>query len=146
MPSFFAFQQGTESRLPTSESSPLLGRFRAVPDAQRRARRSNSGGFLGSLTGGRGLGSRYSLVFGVAGAGGDDSDEGDLVDGEEMGALKRWGRMQRDLWLEPKQAVVARVVDRWWTRWAVLAVLPAVLVSGASSFVVWIWGGMEEME
>lgn len=63
-----------------------------------------------------------------------------------MGPLKRWGRTQRDLWLEPKQAVVARVVDRWWTRWAVLAVLPAVLVSGASSFVVWIWGGMEEME
>ena len=69
------------------------------------------------------------LVFGVAGAG-DDSDEGDLVDGEDMGALKRWGRTQRDLWLEPKQAVVARVVDKWWTRWAVLAVLPAVLVSG----------------
>ncbi|KAG4411702.1 hypothetical protein IFR04_015156 [Cadophora malorum] len=126
MPSFFAFQQGTESRAPAIESSPLLGRFRAVPDAQRRARRSNSGGFLGSLTSGRGLGSRYSLVFGVAGAG-DDSDEGDLVDGEDMGALKRWGRTQRDLWLEPKQAVVARVVDKWWTRWAVLAVLPAVL-------------------
>ena len=97
MPSFFAFQQGTESRAPAIESSPLLGRFRAVPDAQRRARRSNSGGFLGSLTGGRGLGGRYSLVFG--GADGDDSDEGDLVDGEDMGALKRWGRTQRDLWI-----------------------------------------------
>lgn len=66
MPSFFAFQQGTESRVTASESSPLLGRFRAVPDAQRRARRSNSNGLLGSLTSGRGFGGRYSLVFGNA--------------------------------------------------------------------------------
>ncbi len=133
MPSFFAFQQGTESRAPVSESSPLLGRFRAVPDAQRRARRSNSNSLLGSLTGGRGFGGRYSLVFGNADD--NDSDEGDLVDGEDMSALKRWGRVQRDLWLEPKQVAVAKVVDKWWTRWAVLAVLPAALVSNA----VYVW-------
>ncbi|CAL3972399.1 unnamed protein product [Diplocarpon coronariae] len=125
MPSFFAFQQGTESRAPTSENSPLLGRFRAVPDAHRQPRRSLSNSLLGSFAG-RGLGGRYSsLVFGNAA--GHDNDEGDLVDGEDMGALRRWGRVLRDLWLEPKHAVVAKVVDKWWTRWAVLAVLPAVL-------------------
>ncbi|EKD18185.1 uncharacterized protein L3040_007645 [Drepanopeziza brunnea f. sp. 'multigermtubi'] len=124
MPSFFAFQQGTESRAPASESSPLLGRFRAVPDAQRQARRSSSHGLLGNFTG-RNFGGRYSLVFGNADS--DDSDEGSLLGGEDMGALKRWARTQRDLWLEPKQAVVAKVVDKWWTRWTVLAILPAAL-------------------
>jgi hypothetical protein len=37
--------------------------------------------------------------------------------------------LMRDLWLEPKQAVVTKAVERWWNRWFVLAVLPAALVS-----------------
>jgi hypothetical protein len=59
----------------------------------------------------------------------DDDDEDDLADSEDMGRLRRWGRIQRDLWLEPRQAVVAKLVDKWWSRWALLAVLPAALVS-----------------
>jgi hypothetical protein len=124
MPSFFDFQQGSESRGQANDSSPLLGRFRAVPDAQRIGRRNSyRNSLLGSFTAGRGFG--YGAVFGN----GDDSDEGDLLESEDMGALRRWGRTQRDLWLEPKQAAVAKLVDKWWSRWAVLVVLPAALVS-----------------
>jgi hypothetical protein len=132
MPSFFAFQQGTESRGPANDNSPLLGRFRAVPDAQRQGRRSHRNSFLGTLTG-----VRYGTVFGDA----DDSDEGDLLEREDMGALRRWGLVQRDLWLEPKQAAVGKLVDRWWRRWTVLAVLPAALVSELELFLSYLVAG-----
>ncbi|KAH8800954.1 hypothetical protein F5882DRAFT_318110 [Hyaloscypha sp. PMI_1271] len=125
MPSFFNFQQGSEARggLGT-ESSPLLGRFRAVPDAQRIGRRNSYRSTLFGSFAGRGFG--YSRVFGD----GDESDEGDLLENEDMGTLRRWGRAQRDLWLEPKQAAVGKLVDKWWTRWAVLVILPAALAVG----------------
>jgi hypothetical protein len=124
MPSFFNFQQGSESRGQATDSSPLLGRFRAVPDVQRLGRRnSHRNSLLGSFAAGRGFG--YGGVFGD----GDDSDEGDLLRNEDVGALRRWGRTQRDLWLEPKQAAVGKLVDKWWSRWAVLVILPATLVS-----------------
>lgn len=121
MPSFFNFQQGNENRGPTHDSSPLLGRFRAVPDAQRHGSRSHRNSLLGTWTG-RGSGWGYGTVLGA------DDDDSDILENEDMGRLKRWGRTQRDLWLEPKQAVVARLVDKWWSRWALLAVLPAALV------------------
>lgn len=128
MPSFFAFQQGTESHGSNNDSSPLLGRFRAVPDASRRLHR-NSLSLLGRFAAGNSFGREiergYGAVFGGLGGDGDD----DVVEGEDMGALRRWGRVQKDLWLEPKQAAVAKLVGRWWTRWLVLVVLPAALVS-----------------
>ncbi|KAJ4146531.1 hypothetical protein NW754_001996 [Fusarium falciforme] len=34
MPSFFQFTQGSESRVRPNDSTPLLGRFRAVPRAR----------------------------------------------------------------------------------------------------------------
>jgi hypothetical protein len=125
MPSFFDFQQGNEGRGPTNDSSPLLGRFRAVPDAPRRSHR-NSVGLLGGFPFARSLERGYGSVFGSLG--GEDGSDDD-VDGEDIGAMRRWGRTQRDLWLEPKQAAVARIVNRWWSRWAVLVILPAALVS-----------------
>lgn len=125
MPSFFAFQQGTETHGSPNDSSPLLGRFRAVPDAQRQGRRSHRNSLIGSF-GGSTFGRGYSSIFGNGDS--DDSDEGDLVDGEDMGALKRWGRTQRDLWLDPKQATVSKTVGKFWSRWVVLVVLPAALV------------------
>ena len=73
---------------------------------------------------GRGLGLAYGSMFGTIGAGSDDDS-----DDEEDGALKSWGRGIRDLWMEPKQSAVARAMDKWWSRWALLAVLPAALVS-----------------
>ncbi|CZR55337.1 uncharacterized protein PAC_05224 [Phialocephala subalpina] len=122
MPSFFDFQQGNETHGPATDSSPLLGRFRAVPDAQRHGSRSHRNSLLG-LWIGRGSGG-YGSVFA---SNDDDDDEDDLADSEDMGRLRRWGRIQRDLWLEPRQAVVAKLVDKWWSRWALLAVLPAAL-------------------
>lgn len=127
MPSFFDFQQGNETRGPANDSAPLLGRFRAVPDAQRRGSRSHRNSLLGLWTG-RGSGRGYGSVFGA-----EDDDEDDLADTEDMGRLRRWGRIHRDLWLEPRQTVVARLVDKWWSRWALLAVLPAALVSCRSN-------------
>lgn len=53
MPSFFSFEQGSESRArpPASDTSPLLGRFRAVPrDTGIGTRSSNRRGSLGLLT------------------------------------------------------------------------------------------------
>ncbi|KAH6669221.1 hypothetical protein B0J14DRAFT_517279 [Halenospora varia] len=124
MPSFFTFQQGNDPRGATNDSSPLLGRFRAVPDAQRHSRRSRGNSLLPSLGGGLGFGTAYHSVFGHGGE--DDSDEGDSDD-EGEGVIRRLARTSKDLWLEPKQAAVGRVVDKWWTRWAVLAVMPAAL-------------------
>lgn len=42
-------------------------------------------------------------------------------------AVYRAGRHLRNLWLTPKNATVRRAVDRWWSRWALLVVVPAVL-------------------
>ncbi|CAK7268687.1 hypothetical protein SEPCBS119000_003188 [Sporothrix epigloea] len=41
--------------------------------------------------------------------------------------LQRIGRNLRNLWLTPKNATVRRAVDRWWSRWTLLVVLPALL-------------------
>lgn len=120
MPSFFAFQQGSESRGGNNDSSPLLGRFRAVPP------RSHRNSILGFSPTARGLGftSGYGAIFGHG------SESGSEGEGEEGGGkVKKAGRLMRDLWLEPKQAVVTKAVERWWNRWFVLAVLPAALVS-----------------
>lgn len=115
MPSFFAFQTGDSSRAPApTDSSPLLGRFRAVPGQAHR----------NSL-----LSRRRSLVwgsvFGPLGSEADSESSGD----EEVGirGVRKWARLMRDLWLEPKQVAVSRAVERWWRRWWLLVGLPAVL-------------------
>lgn len=116
MPSFFTFQQGSEAH--HADSTPLLGRFRAVPDTNRSVQRN-------SILGLDSLG-----VFGVWDDEGEDCDEGDEED--EGGKVARWWRRRRralrDTWLEPKSGAVGRVVERWVTRWMVLAVFPALLV------------------
>lgn len=122
MPSFFTFQQGADSRGPSHDSSPLLGRFRAVP----RVHRNSS--LLSFSPTGRGLGIGYGSLFANRDGDGEDTDDDD-GEGEDLGLLSRLGTTMRDLWVEPKQAVVARAVRRWWARWFVLAVLPALLVS-----------------
>ncbi|CAK7239367.1 MAG: hypothetical protein STHCBS139747_000797 [Sporothrix thermara] len=42
-------------------------------------------------------------------------------------SLFRMGRHMRNLWLTPKNATVRRAVDRWWSRWTLLVILPALL-------------------
>lgn len=64
----------------------------------------------------------------------DDSSI-DCQDGDAVGLVKGLSRTLRDLWLDPKQAAVGRVVDKWWTRWTVLVVLPAALVSAVAEVV-----------
>jgi hypothetical protein len=122
MPSFFTFQQGADSRGPSHDASPLLGRFRAVP----RSHRNSSA--LSFSPAGRGLGIGYGSLFANRDEDGEDTDNDDDED-EDIGLLSKLGVMMRDLWLEPKQAAVARTVRRWWMRWFLLAVLPALLVS-----------------
>lgn len=137
MPSIFQFQQGTESRAqPNTDSSPLLGRFRAVPDTsgRRRSRGYSGNGLFGTFSASR-LG---GVVFGVGSEDGSDEEgEGDgFGEGTKVRSVRRWVRRwrtkMRDLWLEPKQVPVRRAVDRWWSRWFVLAFLPAALVSAYS--------------
>jgi hypothetical protein len=42
---------------------------------------------------------------------------------------RRLWRKTEDTLVAPKSGAVKRVVDPWWSRWAVLVVLPAALVS-----------------
>lgn len=128
MPTFFSFQQGTESRQ-SADASPLLGRFRAVPGQARRASLlGKRDSILASLGGSVGYG--YGTLFrtrsqgsecesSVAGEGEDD--EGSWISGIV--------RRINDVWIEPKQGDVRRMVDWWWKRWGVLYVLPAAIVS-----------------
>lgn len=81
----------------------------------------------------------YGSILAAAGLGvGDDSDsdsdfEDELAALEGVGPVRRlWRRNVRkvfDLWVEPKQTAVKRVVDHWWGRYGALVVMPAILVS-----------------
>ncbi|KAH9906511.1 hypothetical protein F4778DRAFT_653732 [Xylariomycetidae sp. FL2044] len=137
MPEFFPFIPGSETsraaRLNQADTSPLLGRFRAVPRRARQSSRSHPSQ-LGLLS----AGARGSVHVGygaLVAAGLVDSDEGDEYgsDDEDDGAagFGRWRRrvMRKveDLWVAPRQTAVRRVVETWWSRWAVLVFFPAGL-------------------
>lgn len=148
MPNFFSFQQGSENKQAriNAEASPLLGRFRAVPRPQpqssglspRRAR-SGSQAQLNLLT----AGYRGSVHVGYGALlAAELEDEENNTDDElgpehaaEGGRWAKWvvwgkrlWRKTDDTWVTPKPRAVKRVVDPWWSRWAVMVVLPAVLV------------------
>jgi hypothetical protein len=162
MPTFFSFQQGSEdsSRFTHhgNDSTPLLGRFRAVPRPQnnyhslRAGRARSSSGPLDVLT----HGWRGSVHVGygalLAAAGFDDegeeeeSDETEDEDGD-LGGDARTSRGQRvrqraqrqvrkfwsrtkDVWVTPRQGAVRKVVSKWWSRWTALVLLPALLAVG----------------
>lgn len=156
MPTIFSFEQGNEqrSRYPT-DSSPLLGRFRAVPRSDTRAGASNRRGSLGLLSRASWRGSVHvgygATALLTTGLGDDDeSDESDYDDDDSDAAggegydgaghgrrrkrlaawcRRRWKRMD-DLWINPKQGAVRRVASVWYSRWFVLVVLPAALAVG----------------
>ncbi|KAM0329358.1 hypothetical protein ACHAQA_004664 [Verticillium albo-atrum] len=134
MPSFFPFTPGTESRARFHpESSPLLGRFRAVPPSVARRPSHGALGLLSSALG-NGRGSVHVGYGAVLAAGLEDDDDvqAALEDAQDEGK-GFWGRMWRktvDVWVEPKQGAVKRVVDVWWSRYGVLVVLPAALAIG----------------
>jgi len=152
MPTIFSFEQGNEqrSRYPT-DSSPLLGRFRAVPRTDTRP--GNRRGSLGLLTRASwrnsvhvGYGATALLGTGLgdddesdeSDDDDDDSDAGEGYDGAGAGrrrkrlaawCRRRWKRMD-DLWINPKQGAVRRVASVWYSRWFALVVLPAALAVG----------------
>lgn len=159
MPTIFSFEQGNErSRYPT-DSSPLLGRFRAVPRAPGGGgTASNRRGSLGLLSRASWRGSVHvgygSTALLAAGLGDDESDESDDDDDDESNdsdaaggegydgaggrrrrkrlaawCRRKWKRMD-DLWINPKQGAVRRVASVWYSRWFVLVVLPAALAVG----------------
>lgn len=137
MPSFFQFTQGTESRVRPNDSSPLLGRFRAVPPRPDfRIRRNSQLGLLAdSIAAGRGsVHVGYGALI-AATLGDSDSEEecirrdGRLDIAEHATAWDRaWQRWVIDLWVEPRQSAVKKVVDRWWSRYGLLVFMPATLV------------------
>ncbi|OLN82927.1 hypothetical protein CCHL11_08397 [Colletotrichum chlorophyti] len=131
MPDFFQFTQGNESRTRfTSDSSPLLGRFRAVPpqsDVPGRRRRSSTLGLFASNN----RGSVYVGYGALLSASGLDSyGNGAATASNDWEELSTWERLWRriaDVWVEPTQGAVKRVVDVWWSRYGVLVVMPAAL-------------------
>ena len=149
-PSFFSFQQGSETTQNIrygTESSPLLGRYRAVPPRPSdrhhggRARSGSqlgllSAGFRGSVHVGYGAVVLASMETAAADADSQDSesDEDELHSREEGGLHLFMWRMRRlmrridEIWVNPKAAAVSKLVDVWWSRWAVLVLLPAALV------------------
>ena len=59
----------------------------------------------------------------------DDSDSDlDSDTGEDAGLWRRVVRRQVNLWVDPKQSAVKRVVDVWWSRYGLLVLMPAALV------------------
>lgn len=136
MSSFFQFTQGTESRFRPTDTSPLLGRFRAVPPRPELEHRRSQLGLLADRYG-IGNGSLHVGYGAVLAAGlADEDDEDDSVNpraaGGEDDEISRWQRLWKrwiiDLWVEPRQGAVKRVVDRWWSRYGLLVFLPALLV------------------
>lgn len=142
MPSFFQFTQGTESRVRPNDSSPLLGRFRAVPQRPEfGARRNSQLGLLSDTSAIIGAAGRGSVHVGygaliAAHLGGDSDSEDECIrrDGclelrvPETAWDRRWRRWVVDLWVEPRQTAVMKVVDRWWSRYGLLVFMPAILV------------------
>ncbi|EGZ78346.1 hypothetical protein NEUTE2DRAFT_102200 [Neurospora tetrasperma FGSC 2509] len=156
LPNFFSFEQGSESAQGRyqNESTPLLGRFRAMPGGPGRRRESDdqtgllSAGWRGSVHVGYG-----ALMAAATAEDGEyhdnssedeDDSEGDgISDYGFFGAgalygttltrrvmMKKLNRARRRFyytWVQPKASEIRRVVEHWWSRWFVLVVLPAVL-------------------
>lgn len=149
MPTFFAFQQGREdaSRY-NADASPLLGRFRAVPqdrrEGSRNPYRASDSSFL-SATHARhsvhvGYGALLAARLDAEAAREHSDDDDDASSDDEFGGLatrpgrfglakavkKAWCRID-ELFVTPLQQPVRKAVDKWWTRWSLLVLLPALL-------------------
>ncbi|KAL8392614.1 hypothetical protein RB595_002709 [Gaeumannomyces hyphopodioides] len=160
MPSFFSFQQGDEeSARYNPDASPLLGRFRAVPRLlpgdqhyylhpsrphQGRRPGDRQGGSLLSAANARnsvhvGYGALLAAQLDAEGGSdgdGDNDDDDDYYDDDYYAqgfltrAVRRAWRTLDELWITPRPGPVRKVVDKWWSRWALLVVLPASLAVG----------------
>ena len=113
--SFFTFQQGSDTRsLPPPDSESLrYGRFRAFsPARQQRSLQNLFSAFTDNTQ-------DYGSINLQAEE--DDEEEAEEVD-------ERWWPDR--LFLSPRRGTVRRIMETWWSRWAVLIVVPAVIVSG----------------
>lgn len=145
MPTFFSFEQGneTQTRHP-NDTSPLLGRYRAVPrHPDGRGNRRGSLGlqthesWRGSVHVGYGATALLATGLGLEDTGDDtdgDDDDYDDFDHDRRKRLvawcnKRWKGIN-DLWITPTQGAVRRLTSVWYSRWFVLVVLPAALAVG----------------
>lgn len=142
MSSFFQFTQGTESRVRVNDSSPLLGRFRAVPPRPGLSRRRSSqlGLLSDRLSGGVdgrgsvhvGYGAIIAAQLSAEDVNGDNDNSNAIDDDDDDGDTSTWEKLWQgwviDLWVDPKQTAVKRTVSRWWSRYGLLVFLPAVLV------------------
>lgn len=52
-------------------------------------------------------------------------NEGDVGEWE-----RRWQKWIVDLWVHPRQGAVKKIADRWWSRYGLLVLLPAILTVG----------------
>ncbi|KOS18986.1 Uncharacterized protein ESCO_000542 [Escovopsis weberi] len=138
MPSFFQFTQGIESHARPTDTSPLLGRFRAVPPRPSSRRRSSRPGRLPHGDGQRAARNSIHVGYGaliVAELEAQAENEralravgfGGGGGGGESGWVRWWGRCVLDLWVDPTAAAVKAVVDRWWSRYGLLIILPSLL-------------------
>ncbi|KAI8719484.1 hypothetical protein NCS52_00729100 [Fusarium sp. LHS14.1] len=142
MPSFFQFTQGSESRVRPNDSTPLLGRFRAVPPRPGVVpRRHSQLGLLSSTAAFDSRGSVHILGYGAVPSSAvaaelahiDDAGSTTSSDGleDERTAWERaWQRWALDIWVDPRQSAVKRVVDKWWSRYGFLVLMPALLAVG----------------
>ncbi|CAH0029640.1 unnamed protein product [Clonostachys rhizophaga] len=133
MPTYFKFTQGTESRVRPNDSSPLLGRFRAVPPRDQQFAASQVNRL--DVAGGRGsvhVGYGALVIAGLEGH--QEDDEDDDVSTEDLDGIPRlerlWQRWVVDLWVHPRQAAVKKIAEKWYTRYGLLVFLPAVLTVG----------------
>ncbi|KAF5680806.1 hypothetical protein FHETE_194 [Fusarium heterosporum] len=131
MPSFFQFTQGTESHARPNDSAPLLGRFRAVPPRPGAVsrRRSQLGLFSNTNTNtSDNRGSVHILGYGAFFGDADDDTDSDYDLEDDRSLWQRlWQRWVLDIWVDPRQSAVRRVVDKWWSRYAFLVLMPALL-------------------
>jgi hypothetical protein len=118
--SFFAFQQGSDSRsLPPPDAESLrYGRFRAFSPAHKSSVNNLFSLFAAGHSDSEPRSAGYGSINIATGheAGEEEVDEPD----------NRWW-LDREL-ISPRRKVVQRLVGCWWRRWAVLVVLPAVIV------------------
>lgn len=119
--SFFAFQQGSDTRsLPPPDAESLrYGRFRAFSP-----RHMGSVGNLFTLF--TGSEQQYQTSYGsIDFATGHEVASGDDDEVDETPDDRWW--LDRKL-VSPRRSEVNKMVGTWWRRWAVLVMLPALLV------------------
>ncbi|RKF63407.1 Uncharacterized protein OnM2_025076 [Erysiphe neolycopersici] len=126
MPSFFNFQEDAESGGPVNEATPLLGRFRAVPNTNRSLGKNSfkhriSHGFPGL----RLQNTDYLKIH--INAARRYSHDSCATGAKDLGRINRWGNIMKNFLLEPEPKIVRKVVEQWWSRWVILIILPSTL-------------------